>query len=269
MGRVHAGKINAMTTAYVETGDGPRLAYQTAGGGDPPLMFVHGWSGDRSSFAPQYAHFAGRHAVAALDLRGHGGSDRPEPARGVYDVESFAADTLAVASAAGLDRPVFVGHSLGALVALECAATAGAARAAVLVDPAPVLSASGKAYFDEGADAVEDDRDGSWRAAFVTGLLLPTDTVRREELIMTAYALPPPVAAAALRAIARYDAAAALARLAVPVLVIGAGGIESGLRRDERLAKGQTVGAGHFPHLEVPDQVNAMIERFLALNGLG
>jgi pimeloyl-ACP methyl ester carboxylesterase len=29
---------------------------------------------------------------------------------------------------------------------------------------------------------------------------------------------------------------------------------------------GQTVGAGHFNMLEVPDQVNAMIERFLALN---
>ena len=30
----------------------------------------------------------------------------------------------------------------------------------------------------------------------------------------------------------------------------------------------QTVGAGHFNQLEVPDQVNAMIERFLAVNGL-
>lgn len=258
-----------MTTAYVETGDRVRLAYETAGRGDPPLVFVHGWSGDRSSFAPQYAHFATRHAVAAVDLRGHGESARPEPAGGVYEVSAFAADTLAVAAAAGLDRPVFVGHSLGALVALECVAAAGAARAAVLVDPAPVLSASGKAYFADCAAAAEEDRDGSWRAEFVTGLLLPTDTVRRDELIATAYALPPPVAGAALRAIARYDAAAALDRLAVPVLVIGARGIESGLRRDDSLTKGQTVGAGHFPHLEVPDQVNPMIERFLALNGLG
>ncbi len=32
---------------------------------------------------------------------------------------------------------------------------------------------------------------------------------------------------------------------------------------------GQTVGAGHFNHLEVPDQVNAMIERFISITGHG
>ena len=35
-----------------------------------------------------------------------------------------------------------------------------------------------------------------------------------------------------------------------------------------QLATGQVVGSGHFMTLEVPDQVNAMIERFLAINGL-
>jgi pimeloyl-ACP methyl ester carboxylesterase len=35
------------------------------------------------------------------------------------------------------------------------------------------------------------------------------------------------------------------------------------------LAYGQTVGSGHFCQLEVPDQVNAMIERFLTLQSLG
>jgi hypothetical protein len=31
---------------------------------------------------------------------------------------------------------------------------------------------------------------------------------------------------------------------------------------------GQTVGAGHFIQFEVPDQVNAMIERFMTINDL-
>jgi hypothetical protein len=31
---------------------------------------------------------------------------------------------------------------------------------------------------------------------------------------------------------------------------------------------GQTVGSGHFNQIEVPDQVNMMIERFLAVNAL-
>jgi pimeloyl-ACP methyl ester carboxylesterase len=33
-----------------------------------------------------------------------------------------------------------------------------------------------------------------------------------------------------------------------------------------KITIGQTVGAGHFNQLEVPDQVNRMIERFLAIN---
>jgi hypothetical protein len=32
---------------------------------------------------------------------------------------------------------------------------------------------------------------------------------------------------------------------------------------------GQIVGAGHFIHLEVPDQVNKTIDQFLAVNHLG
>jgi hypothetical protein len=49
---------------------GVRLAYDTAGAGDPPMTFVHGWACDRSYFAPQFRHFAAGHAVAAMDLRG-------------------------------------------------------------------------------------------------------------------------------------------------------------------------------------------------------
>jgi pimeloyl-ACP methyl ester carboxylesterase len=93
--------------------DGVKLAYDTAGRGDPAIILVHGWAGDRSYFAPQFEHFASRHAVVALDLRGHGDSDRPEPGSGVYEFDALCDDVLAVAAAAGCDRPVVVGHSMG------------------------------------------------------------------------------------------------------------------------------------------------------------
>jgi pimeloyl-ACP methyl ester carboxylesterase len=162
---------------------GVRLAYEVAGAGDPPLVFVHGWCCDRSYFAPQVRHFSAGHAVAAVDLRGHGESDRPAPGPGVYDIAVLAEDVLAVAAAAGLGRPVLVGHSLGALVGLVGAARPLAIRALVMVDPAPITNEQAKAFF-------------------------------RDSVV------------------------------------------------------GQTVGSGHFIQLEVPDQVNAMIERFLAITDL-
>ncbi len=258
-------------TGLVER-DGVTLAYSTAGHGDPPIVFVHGWACDRSYFAPQIDHFSARHAIAALDLRGHGASGVPDPGKGVYEIGAFADDVLAVAAAAGFDRPVVIGHSLGGVIALECATRPGAVRAAVMVDPAPMLNLAIKAFIRQAADAIESDADGAWRETFVKGMFLPTDTVRRDEIIHGMTALPPAVAAASIRAIDHFDGAAAFTAAAVPVLTIGSAS-QSDSAAEFRAAcatitVGQTVGAGHFNQLEVPEQVNVMIERFFAVNGL-
>ena len=193
------------------TGD-RSLAYELAGAGDPPLVFVHGWGCDRTFFEPQFRHFAARHAVAALDLRGHGES-RPGLS---YDAEALADDVLTVAADAGLHRPVVVGHSLGGLIALACAARPDAVRAAVLVDPSPVLNGPGKAIFTRSVADVASDQDGSWRAALVAGLFGPHDTARRAETIAGVDAVPLPVAVGTWRAMADFDGAAVLPRVNVP-----------------------------------------------------
>jgi hypothetical protein len=59
--------------------NGVALFYEEADGGEPPIVLVHGWCCDHSFFAPQIEHFARtRHRVVAVDLRGHGQSDKPE-----------------------------------------------------------------------------------------------------------------------------------------------------------------------------------------------
>jgi pimeloyl-ACP methyl ester carboxylesterase len=155
------------------------------------------------------------------------------------------------------------------VTALACAARAGAVRAAVMVDPAPIVNPAIKGFIGQAADAVETDADGSWRSGFVSGMFLPTDTVRRDEIISGMTKLAPPVAAAALRAIADFDGVAALGAVAVPLLTIGAA-TPTDTPMDLRgacptITIGQTVGAGHFNQLEVPAQVNLMIEQFLAV----
>lgn len=251
---------------------GVRLAYEVAGAGDPPMVFVHGWCCDRSYFAPQVRHFSAGHAVATVDLRGHGESSRPEPGPGVYDIAVLAGDVLAVAAAAGLGRPVLVGHSLGALAGLVCAARPGAIRALVMVDPPPITNEPAKAFFRESVDAVRADGDRSWRTAVAAGMFLPTDTVRRQAIIAAFSAAPPDIAADVLRAMGEFDGAAVLRGATVPVLSIGSAG-PANSAADLRAACpqitiGQTVGAGHFIQLEVPDQANAMIDRFLTITGL-
>jgi pimeloyl-ACP methyl ester carboxylesterase len=66
-----------------------------------------------------------------------------------------------------------------------------------------------------------------------------------------------------------WDGAAAAAACKTPALYIGAATPLSDVNRFRELCPqlmvGQTVGAGHFSNQEVPEQVNAMIERFLTI----
>jgi pimeloyl-ACP methyl ester carboxylesterase len=258
-------------TEFTE-GSGISLAYEVDGAGEPPMVFVHGWGCDRSYLAPQFEHFAPGHAVLAMDLRGHGESGQPAAGPGVYDVDVLAGDVLAVADVAGLRRPVLVGHSLGALIGLSCAAQSGALSALVMVDPAPITNERAKAFFRESADAVRADADRSWRTRFAEGFFLPTDTVRRDEIIAEFPAGPPGIAGDVLQAMGEFDGAGTLSRATVPVLSIGSAhpaNSTADLRGAcPRITIGQTVGSGHFNQLEVPGQVNAMIEKFLALHQL-
>ncbi len=253
-----------MVERAVTAGDGVRIAYGSTGRGDVPLLLVHGWCCDRHSMARQSGYFAARHPVVSVDLRGHGASGTGDPR--AYGIGRFADDALAAAGDAGAARPVVIGHSMGALVALACAARPGAVRGAVLLDPAPVASESGKASFAASVDDVAADGDGAWRRRFAEGLLGPWEPGGAAEPAGRMAVVPAAVAAAGMRAMAEFDGAAAMAAAeaaGVPVLVVTAGRPERALAQWPHATAGRTVGAGHFLHLQVPEQVNAMIERFL------
>ena len=120
---------------------GTKLAYEDRGAGKPAFVFVHGWTCDRSFFAPQAAHFARRHRVVAVDLRGHGESDKPQ---GEYPIRAYADDIAYVIEHLGLGKAVAVGHSMGGLTVLQLAAAhADCVAAIVMVDPAPFVEQLG------------------------------------------------------------------------------------------------------------------------------
>ena len=74
---------------YAEVGN-VKLFYTDEGAGDPPILFVHGYSCDSHDWSWQIPHFVGSHRVIAMDNRGHGRSGVPESG---YDHDDFANDT--------------------------------------------------------------------------------------------------------------------------------------------------------------------------------
>ena len=98
---------------------GTKLAFEDRGAGKPAFVFVHGWACDRSFFAPQAEHFSRRHRVVSVDLRGHGGSDKPQ---GPYPIAAYADDIAYIIEQLGLGKAVAVGHSMGGVTVLQLAA---------------------------------------------------------------------------------------------------------------------------------------------------
>lgn len=112
---------------------GIRLNVIEAGNiGVRPMLFVHGWSQGSLSWAKQFdSPLAERFRLVALDLRGHGDSDKPED--GYTNSQTWADDIQAVIDQLSLDRPVLVGWSYGGLIMNDYVRLYGEERIAALV----------------------------------------------------------------------------------------------------------------------------------------
>ncbi|MFN2513193.1 MAG: alpha/beta fold hydrolase [Pyrinomonadaceae bacterium] len=96
--------------------DGARIHYQSYGKGREALVLIHGWTCNLDYWRDQVPDFAKRNRVIALDLPGHGRSDKPELA---YTMDLFARAVDAVMRDAKVERAVLVGHSMGTPIARQ------------------------------------------------------------------------------------------------------------------------------------------------------
>src|ERR1044071_10516349 len=96
--------------------DGARIHYKSYGKGKDALVLIHGWGSNLTFWRDQIPEFAKRNRVIALDLPGHGESDKPQIA---YTMDLFANAIDAVLRDAKVDRAVVVGHSMGTPVARQ------------------------------------------------------------------------------------------------------------------------------------------------------
>jgi pimeloyl-ACP methyl ester carboxylesterase len=120
----------------VQTDDGTQIAYAESGGG-PPLVLVHGITENRHTWDPLLPALEERWRVVAVDLRGHGESERHAP----YDPVTLATDVHAVVQALGLDAPLMVGHSLGGIVVTAYGGAGYQERGIVNIDQPIALGA--------------------------------------------------------------------------------------------------------------------------------
>jgi pimeloyl-ACP methyl ester carboxylesterase len=125
----------------IDSKDGTAIAFARSGTG-PPLVLVHGTTADHTRWKPLLPQFEAHFTVYAVDRRGRGGSGDA----GDYSIEQEFDDIAAVVDAIG--EPVFLlGHSYGAVCALEASLRTRHLRKLVLYEP-PIRTA--ESLYPEG-----------------------------------------------------------------------------------------------------------------------
>jgi pimeloyl-ACP methyl ester carboxylesterase len=167
--------IRTAKAASVTSKDGRPIAYWQSGEG-PPLVLVHGTTADHSRWAPVLPAFEQHFSVYAVDRRGRGGSGDPED----YAIEREFEDVAAVVDSIG--EPAFLlGHSYGALCALEAALLTRNVRKLVLYEPG--MNVTGEQIYPPGfIDRLDTlleagDRDGVISTMFRDLVRMPQEEV--------------------------------------------------------------------------------------------
>ncbi len=252
----------------------------------PPLVFVHGFACDRTDWRAQVDSLAARTSVVEWELPGHG-STPGLPAD--CTIEAYGAGLARALTELELPPAILVGHSMGCRVVLQANRFAPDAVAGlVLVDGSRIAQGDPPAARRAMADRLAGDGYRIFVREFFESMFFPaSDPVVVTAICDRAMRLPAAVGRALMTDLAGWDAGeveAALDAIAVPLLAIQSTTMDTTLKRVP-LAPGQSspwtdlirahvpgatvailTGPGHFPQIELADEVTALIAGF-ALDG--
>jgi pimeloyl-ACP methyl ester carboxylesterase len=275
----------AVDSRFAEV-NGTKLHYLIAGKGDPVLL-LHGYAQTSHMWRPLIAELAKSHTVIAPDLRGFGGSAKPDSG---YDKKTMAQDVHALAASLGHKRVRLVGHDIGLMVAYAYAAQypAEVDRIALMDAFLPGVGDWTNVwllrdlwhfhFYGKTPLALVDGRERIYFEHFWNDFAAdPTHSVSEadRQLYAAAYAQPGGMKAGfevfrAFEQDAKDFAGFAKIRLTMPMLVL-TGEKASGefLIAQGRLVADQVEGvvikgAGHWLMDEAPDQVIPKLVSFLA-----
>ena len=247
-----------------------------------PLVFVHGFACDRTDWRAQADSLVSRTTVVEWELPGHG-STPGTPAE--CTIEAYGAGLARALAELELPPAILVGHSMGCRVVLEAnRRQPDAVAGLVLVDGSRIARGDRAAARRAMADQLDGDGYRRFVREFFESMFFPaSDPALATAICDRAMRLPAAVGRALMTDLAGWDAGkveSALDRVGVPVLAIQSTTMNSALKRVP-LAPGQNSpwidlirahvpsativilpGPGHFPQIELAEEVTALIAGF-------
>ena len=256
--------------ATLTTQDGTKTFHTVRGEGRPRFIFIHGWCSNLRPWDAQTRYFTKGHRVLAADRRGHGRSEVPE---GGYTTKQHAADIAAVARKEKIRDAIVVGHAGGGPSSLEFARSYPQyARAVVMVD-APVVGPKAdignpKDSFGAVLGGMIDQINGKNGAKAFKQIYSGYFSEHAGRAALADAARTPRAVAVGVADLAGVgiNTQATVKQIKQPVLWLAVTEVDQAAPRKafRNIQFGQTVGSGNVPQFEVPDQTNAMTERFVS-----
>jgi pyruvate dehydrogenase E2 component (dihydrolipoamide acetyltransferase) len=251
--------------------NGRSIQIGRAGRGAPPVILIHGFSGDLQSWGLSMEALARSHEVIALDLPGHGASEKEVGDGSLSTLASVVAGTL---DALEVERAHIVGHSLGAAVAQQLS----------LDRPDLVLSLTlicppgmpGNLVSREFLDSIVNAQRARDIRSALTHLvadpaMIGAEMVERMQRYKRIDGVQGSLATLRDRLLAADDTNqlnSALERMPPAFVIVSKGDRIVGAPDQSLLPKGWRVewidGVGHMPHIEKATETNALILQNIA-----
>lgn len=247
-----------------------RIGYlEAGGGGETPIIFLHGVGSDKSVWRPQIEHFGTSRRAVAFDYPGYGESEFAENATR----DDYAAAVLAAMDALAIGQAHVCGLSLGGVVAIAMHAAAPERCASLIIADSFAVHPDGQPIHDRSVAASEtmtmrqlaEARSGVLLGSAVTAEL-------KSEVVETMAAIEPAAYRLGAAAVWLADQRDRAAAIDVPTLILV--GDEDGITPPAlshelaRLIPGSRVEiierSGHLANAEQPQAFNRAIESFLS-----
>jgi pimeloyl-ACP methyl ester carboxylesterase len=253
--------------ADVRASDGVPIAWESHGRGEPTLVLIHCWCGNRSFWKNQVDELARDHQVVTLDLPGHGesGHDRAQ-----WSVDGLGADVARLADELHLQHMILIGHSMGGPVALSAAARMqGRVEGVIAVD---TLHDADNGIKREQIDGLVKTFGKDFDAGMeqtIPSLLPPdADPTLRRWLIDQAEKTDHRAAIALMQDMPNVDLPALFRNAHVPIRGINSASSPwpTNVAANRRYAEFDAIvlnDVGHYLHLEKPAEFNAALQRTL------
>jgi N-formylmaleamate deformylase len=249
--------------------NGINVHYLRTGKGKPPLVLLHGLTGNGACWTPLARSLENDYDLVMPDARGHGNSSTPLHG---YRYEDHAADVIGLIRGLGLSAPVLLGHSMGGMTAAVVASrVAKTIRGVILVDPT-FLSPQRQREICDGDVAAEHRRLLTQDKCDVLAHLRTRHPDRTQEIVeLTASArLQTRMSAFDVLTPPNPEYHQLMSTIEVPILlVIGDAGVVSPATASELQALNSRIrveliqGAGHGVHYDQPKRLETAVRSFL------